>query len=179
MALVDVGILNLTRYAAPDPDRVLLRPEGARAGGPRPLRLPDRRHAGIGRGDPLRRRRGRRRARRFPADPGAAGALFRIVALGPDGAASVTFPLPAFNGTGRVMVTAWNGDRVGQAQADVSSAIRSCSAPRLPRFLDAGDRSRLFVALDNVEGQAGEYTVDLSPTARSWSAPRRCARCCG
>ncbi len=34
----------------------------------------------------------------------------------------------------------------------------------LPRFLDIGDRSRLFVALDNVEGPAGEYVATISPS---------------
>ncbi len=36
-------------------------------------------------------------------------------------------PLPAFNGTGRVMVTAWSRAKVGAAQADVATAIRWCS----------------------------------------------------
>ena len=63
------------RHPQPDPlrgagpDAILPRPEGPGAGGPRPLRLPDRRHAGLGRGDPLRRRRGRRRARRSRRRP--------------------------------------------------------------------------------------------------------------
>jgi hypothetical protein len=39
--------------------------------------------------------------------------------------------------------------------------------------LDTGDRSRLFVALDNVEGQAGDYTVDLSPTGPVGPGPDR------
>ncbi|MCJ2068590.1 alpha-2-macroglobulin family protein [Methylobacterium sp. J-030] len=164
VALVDVGILNLTRYAAPDPTQYFL---GQKALGPE-LRdlygyLIDGMQGSVG-------------AIRSGGDAGggeladapptqAPLALYSgVVTVGPDGAASVTFPLPAFNGTGRVMVTAWSGDRVGQAQADVIIRDPVVLTATLPRFLDAGDRSRLFVALDNVEGPAGDYTVDLSPT---------------
>ena len=34
-------------------------------------------------------------------------------------------------------------------------------AGTLPRFLSVGDQSRFFMQLDNVEGPAGDYTVDL------------------
>ncbi|MCJ2050966.1 alpha-2-macroglobulin family protein [Methylobacterium sp. J-070] len=163
VALVDVGILNLTRYAAPDPTRYFL---GQKALGPevRDLYgyLIDGMQGSVG-------------AIRSGGDAGggeladapptqAPLALYSgVVTVGPDGAASVTFPIPAFNGTGRVMVTAWSGDRVGQAQADVIIRDPVVLTATLPRFLDTGDRSRLFVALDNVEGQAGDYTVDLTP----------------
>ncbi|SEH95063.1 hypothetical protein SAMN02799636_04608 [Methylobacterium sp. 275MFSha3.1] len=164
VALVDVGILNLTRYAAPDPTQYFL---GQRALGPEVRDLYGYLIDGM---------QGSAGAIRSGGDAGggeladspptqAPLALYSgVVTVGSDGAASVTFPIPAFNGTGRVMVTAWSGDRVGQAQADVIIRDPVVLSATLPRFLDTGDRSRLFVALDNVEGQAGEYTVDLSPT---------------
>ncbi len=31
----------------------------------------------------------------------------------------------------------------------------------LPRFLDLGDRSQMHVDIDNVEGEAGDYRLDL------------------
>ena len=34
-------------------------------------------------------------------------------------------------------------------------------AGTLPRFLSIGDRSRFFMQIDNVEGPAGDYTVEL------------------
>ncbi len=164
VALVDVGILNLTRYAAPDPTQYFL---GQRALGPEVRDLYGYLIDGM---------QGSAGAIRSGGDAGggeladspptqAPLALYSgVVTVGPDGAASVTFPVPAFNGTGRVMVTAWSGDRVGQAQADVIIRDPVVLSATLPRFLDTGDRSRLFVALDNVEGRAGEYTVDLNPT---------------
>ncbi|KST58288.1 alpha-2-macroglobulin [Methylobacterium sp. GXS13] len=164
VALVDVGILNLTRYEAPNPTQYFL---GQRALGPEFRDLYGYLIDGM---------QGSAGAIRSGGDAGggeladapptqAPLALFSgVVTVGPDGAASVTFPLPAFNGTGRVMVTAWSGDRVGQAQADVIIRDPVVLAATLPRFLDTGDRSRLFVALDNVEGRAGDYTVDIAPS---------------
>ena len=34
-------------------------------------------------------------------------------------------------------------------------------AATLPRFLNVGDRSEMHVDIDNVEGDAGDYTLDL------------------
>ncbi|MCJ2096612.1 alpha-2-macroglobulin family protein [Methylobacterium sp. J-072] len=164
VALVDVGILNLTRYEAPNPTQYFL---GQRALGPEFRDLYGYLIDGM---------QGSAGAIRSGGDAGggeladapptqAPLALFSgVVTVEPDGAASVTFPLPAFNGTGRVMVTAWSGDRVGQAQADVIIRDPVVLAATLPRFLDTGDRSRLFVVLDNVEGRAGDYTVDIAPS---------------
>ncbi|CAM3044255.1 Alpha-2-macroglobulin [Methylobacterium mesophilicum] len=164
VALVDVGILNLTRYEAPNPTQYFL---GQKALGPEFRDLYGYLIDGM---------QGSAGAIRSGGDAGggeladapptqAPLALFSgVVTVGPDGAASVTFPLPAFNGTGRVMVTAWSGDRVGQTQADVIIRDPVVLAATLPRFLDTGDRSRLFMALDNVEGRAGDYTVDIAPS---------------
>lgn len=164
VAMVDVGILNLTRYEAPNPTQYFL---GQRALGPEFRDLYGYLIDGM---------QGSAGAIRSGGDAGggeladapptqAPLALFSgVVTVGPDGAASVTFPLPAFNGTGRVMVTAWSGNRVGQAQADVIIRDPVVLTATLPRFLDTGDRSRLFVALDNVEGRAGDYTVDIAPS---------------
>ena len=77
VAAVDVGILNLTRYEAPDPLDLFLRAEAALVGDPRSLRLSHRRHAGHARRDPFGRRHGAEGARRHSADAGAAGAVLR------------------------------------------------------------------------------------------------------
>ncbi|MDP4025810.1 alpha-2-macroglobulin [Methylobacterium sp. NEAU 140] len=163
VALVDVGILNLTRYEAPDPTRYFL---GQKALGPE-LRdlygyLIDGMQGTVG---AIRSGGDAGSGELADAPPTQAPlALYSgIVAVAADGTARVTFPLPAFNGTGRVMVTAWTGGRVGQAQADVIIRDPVVLTATTPRFLDIGDRSRLFVALDNVEGPAGDYALDLDP----------------
>ncbi len=163
VALVDVGILNLTRYAAPDPSAFFFGQKALSA----EIRdvygylidgmqgtLGAIRSGGDGGGGELAD---------SPPTQAPLALYSGVVAVGPDGTARVTFPLPAFNGTGRVMVTAWSGNRTGQAQADVVIRDPVVLTGTLPRFLNAGDRSRIFVALDNVEGAAGDYTVDLDP----------------
>jgi len=163
VTLVDVGILNLTRYAAPDPTQYFL---GQKALGPEFRDLYGYLIDGMQGSAGAIRSGGDAGGGELADSPPTQAPLVLysgVVTVGPDGAARVTFPIPAFNGTGRVMVTAWSGDRVGQAQADVIIRDPVVLSATLPRFLDTGDRSRLFVALDNVEGQAGDYTVDLAP----------------
>ncbi|MCI9882235.1 alpha-2-macroglobulin family protein [Methylobacterium goesingense] len=164
VALVDVGILNLTRYEAPNPFGYFF---GQKALGPEIRDLYGYLIDGM---------QGTLGAIRSGGDGGAAEladspptqaplALYSgPVTVGPDGKASVSFPLPAFNGTGRVMVTAWSRAKVGAAQADVIIRDPVVLTGTLPRFLNVGDRSRFHVAIDNVEGQAGDYTVDLDLT---------------
>ena len=161
VALVDVGILNLTRYEAPNPFGYFF---GQKALGPEIRDLYGYLIDGM---------QGTLGAIRSGGDGGAAEladspptqaplALYSgPVTVGPDGRASVSFPLPAFNGTGRVMVAAWSRAKVGAAQADVVIRDPVVLTGTLPRFLNVGDRSRFHVAIDNVEGQAGDYTVDL------------------
>ncbi len=84
-----------------------------------------------------------------------------VVKLGADGTAKVDFDLPAFNGTVRVMAVAWSAGRTGQASADVIVRDQVVAQATLPRFLAIGDQSRFHLAIDNVEGAAGAYTVDL------------------
>ncbi|TXM59598.1 alpha-2-macroglobulin family protein, partial [Methylobacterium sp. WL120] len=161
VAMVDVGILNLTRYEAPNPVAYFL---GQKALGPE-IRdvygyLIDGMQGTVG---AIRSGGDGAGAELADSPPTQAPlALYSgVVSVAPDGSASVTFPVPAFNGTARVMVTAWSGARVGQASADVIVRDPVVVTGTLPRFLNAGDRSRAFVALDNVEGQAGDYTLDF------------------
>ncbi|WP_018262815.1 alpha-2-macroglobulin family protein [Methylobacterium sp. WSM2598] len=161
VAAVDVGILNLTRYAAPDPFAFFF--------GQKALSTEIRDLYGY----LIDGMQGTLGAIRSGGDAGGAELadapptqepLVRysgVVTVGPDGRAEVTFPLPAFNGTARVMVTAWTAGRVGSAAADVIVRDAVVLTGTLPRFLNVGDRSRLHVALDNVEGAAGDYAVDL------------------
>ncbi|KQO85005.1 alpha-2-macroglobulin [Methylobacterium sp. Leaf90] len=164
LAAVDVGILNLTRYEAPNPFGYFF---GQKALGPEIRDLWGYLIDGM---------QGTLGAIRSGGDGGAAEladapptqaplALYSgVVTVGADGTARIPLELPAFNGTARLMATAWTKARVGQAQADVIVRDPVVLTGTLPRFLNVGDRSRFFVALDNVEGAAGDYTVDLDLT---------------
>src|ERR1700760_2594785 len=89
-------------------------------------------------------------------------ALFSgIVKVDEQGNASVSFDLPPFNGSVRLTAVAWSKDKVGSAQADVTVRDSVVVAATLPRFLNVGDRSEMHVEVDNVEGDGGEFKVDL------------------
>lgn len=161
VAAVDVGILNLTRYPVPDPFEHVF--------GQKQLATEIRDLYGY-LVDGMQGTRGAIRsggdmgAKELSGSPPTQEPLARysgVVRVGPDGSANVSFDLPAFNGTARVMAVAWSGSRVGRASADVIVRDPVVVSATLPRFLSIGDRSRLQLDIHNVEGPAGEYTLDV------------------
>ena len=162
VAAVDVGILNLTNYKPPAPDDYYL--------GQRRLTAEIRDLYG----QLIDGMQGARGAIRSGGDMGAAAlsgspptqaplALYSgLVTVGPDGKAQVTFDIPAFAGTVRVMAVAWSRDKVGKASTDVIVRDPVVLTATLPRFLRTGDRGAVQLELDNVEGAAGDYSVSVS-----------------
>jgi uncharacterized protein YfaS (alpha-2-macroglobulin family) len=162
VAAVDVGILNLTNYKPPAPNDYYL--------GQRRLSAEIRDLYGqlI---DGMQGTRGRIRT---GGDIGPAElegspptqpplALYSgIVTVGPDGAAEVTFDIPDFAGTARVMAIAWSKDKVGNAVRDLVVRDPVVVTATLPRFLLTGDRSALHLDIDNVDGAAGEYRLAVT-----------------
>ena len=161
VAAVDIGILNLTRYEAPNAKDYFF--------GQRQLATEIRDLYGL----LIDGMQGSRGAIRMGGDAAASAngvpkptqaPLARysgVVKVDADGIAKVSFDLPAFNGAIRVMAVAWSKTRVGNAQADVIIRDPVVVQATLPRFLSLGDQSRFHVQIDNVEGKSGEYTVDL------------------
>jgi alpha-2-macroglobulin len=160
VSAVDIGILNLTGFKTPDP--------AAHFFGQRKLAVEIRDLWGM----------------LIDGMQGAAGAIHTggdgsgnlegnlptqaplalfsgVVKLDDQGRATVSFDLPAFNGSVRLAAVAWSKNRVGSAEADVIVRDPIVVAATLPRFLDVGDRSQMHVDIDNVEGDAGDYTLDL------------------
>lgn len=85
-----------------------------------------------------------------------------IVEVDADGKATVTFDMPDFTGTVRVMAMAWTASAVGHASADVIVRDPVVVTLSPPRFLRVGDEARLLVEVNNVGGAAGSYEVALS-----------------
>ena len=161
VAAVDVGILNLTRYKPPAPDDYYL--------GQRRLTADIRDLYGqlI---DGMQGTRGQIRsggdenAAELEGSPPAQKplALYSgIVTVRPDGSAEVAFDIPDFAGTARVMAVAWSRDKVGRASGDVIMRDPVVLTATLPRFLLNGDRGSMHLDLDNVEGAAGDYRLEL------------------
>jgi uncharacterized protein YfaS (alpha-2-macroglobulin family) len=164
IAAVDLGILNLTGFDAPDPQGHYF--------GQRRLgmalrdvygRLIDARDGAEGR---IRQGGDAGAGLRMQAPPPTE----ELVALfsGPltvqaDGTLRTRVDLPAFNGTVRVMAVAWSQTGVGQASGDVLVRDPVAVTASLPRFLGPGDSTRLLLELTHTEGPAGE--VQLSATA--------------
>jgi alpha-2-macroglobulin len=162
IAAVDVGILNLTAFKAPDP-------QGYYFG---------QRRLGVGIRDIYGRLiDGLNGAMGEVRSGGDAGAQARLqapppteelvayftgpVTVGADGYARTSFDLPSFNGTVKVMAVAWTKTGVGQASADVLVRDPVVVTASLPRFLSPGDESRLLLEVVHATGPAGRMSMDV------------------
>jgi uncharacterized protein YfaS (alpha-2-macroglobulin family) len=161
VAAVDVGILNLTNYKPPAPEDYYL--------GQRELSAELRDLYG----QLIDGMQGVRGQIRTGGDAGAELngspptqaplALYSgVVTVGPDGSAEVSFDIPAFAGSVRVMAVAWSKDKIGHASGDVIVRDPVVLTATLPRFLLTGDRGTLRLDIDNVEGSAGDYQVAVA-----------------
>jgi uncharacterized protein YfaS (alpha-2-macroglobulin family) len=161
VAAVDLGILNITRFETPDPAGWYF--------GQRQLGVAFRDLYGLlidptqgdagdlsvgGDGDLSRL-----------STPPATSVLLAlhsgIVEVGEDGMAEITFDLPDFTGTARLMAMAWTDTQVGSAEADVFVRDPVVVTMSPPRFLRLDDTSRLLVEVNNISGPAGSYKVEL------------------
>src|SRR5260370_18120050 len=62
-----------------------------------------------------------------------------VVTVGANGTAEISFDIPDFAGTARVMAVAWSKDKVGRAVSDVIVRDPVVLTTTLPRFLLTGD----------------------------------------
>ncbi len=161
VAAVDLGILNLTRFESPDPDGwfygqrqlgVAIRDLYGQLIDPTQGMIGAVRSGGDGGGG-------------MGGSPPPTSVLVAlhsgIVEVDADGKASVSFDMPDFNGTVRVMAMAWTGEAVGHAVKDVIVHDPVVVTLSPPRFLRIDDTSRLLVEIANVSGPAGSYEVSL------------------
>ena len=165
LAAVDVGILNLTGFQAPDPQGHYF---GQRRLGVelRDMygRLIDGSNGALGTvrsgGDA-----GTAMQRQGPPPTEAVMAAFSgPIPVGDDGTAVVTFPRPNFNGTIRLMAVAWSDTAVGQASVDAVARDPVVISAAVPRFLAPGDTSRVMLEIVHADGPTGP--MPLSVVAR-------------
>jgi hypothetical protein len=160
VAAVDVGILNLTNYKPPAPDDYYL--------GQRRLTAEIRDIYG----QLIDGMQGTRGQLKTGGDAGAELqgspptqkplALYSgIVTVAADGTAEISFDIPEFAGTARVMAVAWTATKLGRASIDVTVRDPVVLTATLPRFLLNGDHGTMSFDLDNVEGAPGDYTVSV------------------
>lgn len=84
-----------------------------------------------------------------------------IVKSDENGMAAIDFELPDFNGSGKIMVVAWTKNRLGSSEKDLIVRDKVVTSGTLPRFLMIGDETQLTTVLHNVEGQEGDYTLNI------------------
>ncbi|QQR34665.1 alpha-2-macroglobulin family protein [Devosia oryziradicis] len=162
VAAVDLGILNLTNFKTPDPDGWYF---GQRQLGMEVRDLygslidPTQGLAGAMRsgGDGESSRTGTP-----PATSVLVALHSGIVEVDAEGKATITFDMPDFSGTVRVMAMAWTDTAVGHASADVIVRDPVVVTLSPPRFLRVGDESRLLVEINNIDGESGTYGVSLA-----------------
>ncbi len=161
VAAVDVGILNLTNYKPPAPDAYYL---GQRRLTPEIRDLYGQLIDGMQGVAGAIRSGGDEGAQLTGSPPAQAPlALYSgVVKVAPDGTAQVSFDIPAFAGSVRVMAVAWSKDKVGKASGDVIVRDPVVLTATLPRFLRTGDNGAVQLELDNVEGAAGDYAIAVS-----------------
>ncbi|MBN9308195.1 alpha-2-macroglobulin, partial [Devosia sp.] len=161
VAAVDLGILNLTKFQVPDPDGWFF--------GQRQLGMEFRDLYGQlidpTQGTPGALRSGGDGGTSRLGTPPATSVLVAmhsgIVEVAADGTAEVSFDMPDFNGTVRLMAMAWSAGAIGHASADVVVHDPVVVNLSPPRFLRLNDTSRLLVEVNNISGEAGTYKVAL------------------
>ena len=162
VAAVDVGILNLTRYKPPQPGKWYF---GQRQLG---LELYDiygklidgyggvtgRIRSGGDSADGLN-------AKGSPPTQKLVSFYSGIVKVDEQGRANITFDMPQFNGTVRVMAVAWSKSGVGDATADVIVRDPIVLTATVARFLSPGDQTSLRLDIANTDGPAGDYQLTV------------------
>jgi uncharacterized protein YfaS (alpha-2-macroglobulin family) len=156
VAVVDQGILNLTKFASPNPVNWYF---GKRAlaidynddygrlldpnlGAPAPLEYGGDEIGGEG----------------LTTTPIRTVALWSgVIQTGMDGKSVIHLPIAKFNGELRVMAVAWTDDAVGSAEQKMVVREPVVMDLSLPRFLSPGDHALATLELDNVSGAAGVY----------------------
>ncbi|UWM85429.1 alpha-2-macroglobulin family protein [Rhizobium sp. SRDI969] len=162
VAAVDVGILNLTRYEPPNPEDWYF--------GQRQLGLEIRDLYGrlidgsLGATGKLRTG-GDGGAIALQASPPTQKLVAFFsgpVKLDAEGKTNVSFDIPQFNGTARVMAVAWSKSGVGHGVKDVIIRDPVVVTASLPKFLAPGDKANLRLDIANTDAPAGDYKLQLT-----------------
>ncbi|QKK27656.1 alpha-2-macroglobulin family protein [Rhizobium hidalgonense] len=162
VAAVDVGILNLTRYEAPNPEDWYF--------GQRQLGLEIRDLYGrlidgsLGATGKLRTGGdgGAIALQSSPPTQKLVAFFSGPVKLDADGKAHVSFDIPQFNGTARVMAVAWSKSGVGHGVKDVIIRDPVVVTASLPKFMAPGDKANLRLDIANTDAPAGDYKLQLT-----------------
>ncbi|OVZ62290.1 alpha-2-macroglobulin [Pigmentiphaga sp. NML030171] len=161
LSAVDVGILNITRYATPDPFDFFF---GKHRYAPELLdlygKLIEKMEGTQGKlkwgGDAAMRD-----TRSMPVKVRLVDLFSGPVRLDEQGEAQIPLDLPDFNGTLRLMASAFTPDRFGNAQAEMVVAAPVVAELSTPRFISPGDEAAIALDVTNLSGAPQTLTVNL------------------
>ena len=161
VAAVDLGILNLTAFKSPSPTKHYY---GQRALGMEMRDLYGNLIDGL-QGAAGRLRSGgdaeQARLKSIPPVEELVAYFSGVVEVGPDGVATVEFEVPDFNGTVRLMATAWTANAVGDAERDILVRDPIVVSAATPRFLAPRDVTRVLVDVAHAKGPAGDVLMSI------------------
>jgi hypothetical protein len=173
IAMVDEGILNITKYESPNPVDYFF---GRRALGVE-IRDDYGRLLNPNLGAPATARQGGDSlgGEGLTVVPTRTVSLFSDIIEVRNGRAVIPLDIPDFNGTLRLMAVAWSANALGQDAEQVVVRDPVVAELILPRFIAPGDEAQGALNIDNVEGPPGAYTVTIggTTTARIATQPRR------
>ncbi len=163
VAAVDVGILNITEYATPDPYAAFF---GRKAYGADQLDVY---------GQLIEAGQGRVAKLAFGGDAGLEAGGKRPdtsvlivaqqsapVSLNEQGEGEISLDIPDFNGELRLMAQAWSDDSYGMAEGKTVVAAPLIAELSAPRFLAGGDETKLALDISNLSGKAQRLEVQVT-----------------
>jgi uncharacterized protein YfaS (alpha-2-macroglobulin family) len=161
VAVVDEGILSLTKFADPDPFAQIFRK--------RALGIESYETVGwtlaIPPGGPSSHTGGDEIGGGGRVQMVKPVALWSgIVPIGADGKANVGFDVPGYRGQLRVMAVTSGTAKMGAASAKITVRDPLTLQTTLPRFLVGDDSAQIPVALTNVSGKDRDVTVTIAAT---------------
>lgn len=162
LSAVDVGILNIDRYATPDPYGFFF---GKHRYAPDLLdmygKLIEKMDGTKGRlkwgGDAAMRGD----TRPLPKKVKLVDLFSGPVTLDAKGEAEIPLDVPDFNGTLRLMAVAFTADRYGSADAEMVVAAPVVAELSTPRFITPGDRAAIALDVTNLSGATQTFSVSL------------------
>ena len=162
LAAVDVGILNLTRYEVPDPAAWYY---GQRRMGLEVRDLYGHLIDGSMGAKGLVRSGGDEAGMSTEGSPPTQKLLTLYsgpVRIDDGGKAFVSFDLPQFNGTVRLMAVAWSATKLGSGKVDVTVRDPVVVLAAAPKVMAPGDSSRLRLDITSTDAPDGEYVLDVT-----------------
>lgn len=167
MALVDQGVLNITRFQRPQPERALFQPKrfentyldmyGKIINNLPYNNIQQRWGGGFAESDDALSRGGDQ-----PQSDVQIVSFFSKPVEVINGEAEFSFELPNFNGRLKWMTVVWSDNRFGSAETSTTVADLLVTQIAMPRFIAQGDQSQIALDLHNLSGFDDTFDVTVS-----------------